>query len=146
MAPAAFRRHRKRGGEGPPSYSSSLTFSHGFPSGPWLPWHGRGESPSEIGSVSLSLSVSMFQILPFHRFLYSRRSVTAIALKFGHDFSPHIRFLAAKEGHQPPYRVATRIQGAPYPWGAPPVLWSPRASSRIDSTSQNSHIFQKQSR
>ena len=32
----------------------------GFPSGPWLLWHGRGESPSEIGSVSLSLSVSAF--------------------------------------------------------------------------------------
>jgi hypothetical protein len=30
----------------------------GFPSGPWPPWHGRGESPSEIGSVSLFLSVS----------------------------------------------------------------------------------------
>ena len=27
----------------------------GFPSGPWLPWRGRGESPSEIGSVSLFL-------------------------------------------------------------------------------------------
>ena len=32
----------------------------GFPSGPWSPWSGRGESPSEIGSVSLSLSVSAF--------------------------------------------------------------------------------------
>ena len=32
----------------------------GFPSGPWLPWCGRGESPSEIGSISLSLSVSVF--------------------------------------------------------------------------------------
>ena len=32
----------------------------GFPSGPWPPWCGRGESPSEIGSVSLSLSVSAF--------------------------------------------------------------------------------------
>ena len=30
----------------------------GFPSGPWLPWLGRGESPSEIGSISMSLSVS----------------------------------------------------------------------------------------
>ena len=30
----------------------------GFPSSIWLPWLGRGESPSEIGSVSLSLSVS----------------------------------------------------------------------------------------
>ena len=32
----------------------------GFPSGPWLPWHGRGEGPFEIGSISLSLSVSAF--------------------------------------------------------------------------------------
>ena len=32
----------------------------GFPSGPWPPWRGRGESPSEIGSVCLSLSVSAF--------------------------------------------------------------------------------------
>ena len=54
----------------------------GFPSGPWLPWRGRGESSSEIGCVSLSLSVSAFQILAFHRFLYSRRSVTPIGLKF----------------------------------------------------------------
>ena len=29
----------------------------GFPSGPWLPWLGRGESPSEIGSVSLCFCV-----------------------------------------------------------------------------------------
>ena len=39
----------------------------GFPSGPWLPWLGRGESPSEIGSISLFLRS---QILPLHRFLY----------------------------------------------------------------------------
>ena len=32
----------------------------GFPSGPWSPWRGRGESPSKIGSISLSLSVSAF--------------------------------------------------------------------------------------
>ena len=32
----------------------------GFPSGPWSPWRGRGESPSEIGSVSVSLSVPTF--------------------------------------------------------------------------------------
>ena len=87
----------------------------GFPSGPWPPWHGRGESPSEIGSVSLSLSVSAFLILSFHLFLYSRRSVTPIGLKFGPDFYPDISFLAAKEGHQAPYGVATRAQGAPNP-------------------------------
>ena len=53
----------------------------GFPSGPWSPWHGRGESPSEIGSVSLSLSVYASGILPFHCFLYIQRSVTPIGLK-----------------------------------------------------------------
>ena len=49
----------------------------GFPSGPWLPWFGRGESPSEIGSISLFLR-SLF--LPLHRFLYSWRSVTPIGV------------------------------------------------------------------
>ena len=37
----------------------------GIPSGPWLPWCGRGESPSEIGSISLFLRSL---ILPLHRF------------------------------------------------------------------------------
>ena len=41
----------------------------GFPSGPWSPWHGRGESPSEIGSVSLSLSVSAFSSVALSTFL-----------------------------------------------------------------------------
>ena len=50
----------------------------GFPSGPWLPWRGRGESPSEIGSISLFLRSV---ILPWHRFLYIWRSVTPIGLK-----------------------------------------------------------------
>ena len=80
----------------------------GFPSGPWLPWHGRGESPSEIGYVSLPLSVSALPDLAFHRFLYARRSITPIGLNFGHDLYPDISFLAVKEGHNPPYRVATR--------------------------------------
>jgi len=54
----------------------------GFPYGPWIPWHGRGKSPSEIGYVSLSLSVFAFQILAFKCFLYSRRFVTPIGLEF----------------------------------------------------------------
>lgn len=89
----------------------------GFPSGSWSPWHGRGESSPKIGYVSLSLSVSAFQILAFHRFLYSRRSITPIGLKFEHDFYPDISFLAAKEGQQPPYGVSTRVRGAPLPRG-----------------------------
>ena len=43
----------------------------GFHSGPWPPWHRRGESPSEIGHVSLSLSVSAFSDSSFSPFLIS---------------------------------------------------------------------------
>ena len=51
-------------GREPPSFLFFLDllprWEKGFPSGPWSLWRGRGESPSEIGSVSLSLSVSAF--------------------------------------------------------------------------------------
>ena len=54
----------KARGRGPPFFFFFLDllprWEKGFPSGPWLPWRGRGESPSEIGSISLSLSVSAF--------------------------------------------------------------------------------------
>ena len=112
MALAAFRRHRERGGESPHSSSSySLT----------SPLDGRRVSPLVLGfhggggvgappilDLSLFPSVSALLILPFHHFLNSRRSVTLIGLKFGHNFYPDIGFLVVKEGHQPPYRVATR--------------------------------------
>ena len=55
----------------------------GFPSGPWLPWLGRGEIPSEIGSISLFLRS---QILPLHRFLNIRRSVTPIGVNLSPRF------------------------------------------------------------
>ena len=41
----------------------------GFPSGPWLPWLGRGESPSNIGSISLFLSRSVLSDSPLSPFL-----------------------------------------------------------------------------
>ena len=48
-------------GREPPSFFFFLDlltrWEKGFPSGPWPPWRGRGESPSEIGSISLSLSL-----------------------------------------------------------------------------------------
>ena len=129
MAPGGTPAPPEARGREPPSFFFFLDllprWEKGFPSGPWLPWLGRGESPSEIGSVSLCLSVSAFQILAFHRFLYSRRSVTPIGLKFGHDFYPDIGFLAAKEGLQLPYGVATRAQGAPAPLGRAPCLVAP---------------------
>ena len=49
----------------------------------------------------------------------------------------------AKEGHQPPYWVTTRAQGAPYPLGRTPCLVAPRALSHVDSFPPKSHIFQK---
>ena len=49
----------------------------GFPSGPWLPWLGRGESTSKIGYISLFLRSL---ILPLHHFFNIRRSVTPIGV------------------------------------------------------------------
>ena len=72
MAPAAFRRHRERGGEGPPSSSSSLTFSldgrrvsplvHGL--------HGGGgvRAPQRL---DLSLCLSLFPRSTFWPFTIS---------------------------------------------------------------------------
>ena len=54
----------KARGREPPSFFFFLDllprWEKDLPSGPWSPWRGRGESPSEIGSVSLSLSISAF--------------------------------------------------------------------------------------
>ena len=73
-----------RGREPPPPFFFFLglppRWEEGFPSSPWLPWHGRGESPSEIGSVSLSLSVSALSDSALAPFFYIRRSVTPIGV------------------------------------------------------------------
>ena len=68
-------------GREPPSFSFFLgllpRLEKGSPSGPWSPWHGRGESPSEIGSVYLSLSVSTFcdsALSPFLKYPEIRNS------------------------------------------------------------------------
>ena len=64
MAPGGTPAPPEARGREPPSFWFFLDllprWEKGFPSGPWSPWHGRGESPSEIGSVYLSLSVSAF--------------------------------------------------------------------------------------
>ena len=86
MAPGSTPAPPEARGESPPSSSCSLTFSldgrrvsplvHGL--------HGTGGARAPP-RLDLSLCLSLFlrsQILPFHRFLYSRRSVTPIGLKF----------------------------------------------------------------
>ena len=146
MATAAFRRHRKRRGEGAPSSSSLTSSLDGRRVSPLvLGLHGMGGARAPP-RLDLSLCLSLFlrsQILHFHRFLYSRRSVTPIGLKFWHDIYPDISFLAAKEGHQPPYGWPTRVRGAPGGAGAPPASWPPWSSSRMDFSSQKSYIFQE---
>ena len=71
----------KATGRQPPSFFFFLDllprWEKGLPSGPWPPWRGRGESPSEIGFVSLSLSVCAFPdstLSPFVKFLEIRNS------------------------------------------------------------------------
>ena len=63
MAPGGVPAPPEARGRGPPFFfflDLLPRWEKGFPYGPWLPWRGRGESPSEIGSISLSLSVSAF--------------------------------------------------------------------------------------
>ena len=95
----------------------------GFPYGPWLPWCGRGESPSEIGSISLFLSSSAFSsgsVSPFRIYMVIRNSDWPET--FSVIFFLNIIFLAAKEEHQPPYSGLMRIGRTPRGEGAPPCL------------------------
>ena len=81
MAPGSAPAPQEARGREPPFFFFFLDllprWEKGFPSGPWLPWRGRGESPSEIGSISLFLRSL---ILPLHRFLYIWRSITLIGV------------------------------------------------------------------
>ena len=81
MAPGGVPAPPEARGREPPFFFFFLDllprWEKGFTSGPWLPWPGRGESPSEIGSISLFLRSL---ILPLHRFLYILRSVTPIGV------------------------------------------------------------------
>ena len=112
----------------------------GFPSGPWLPWHGRGESPSEIGSVSLPLSVSALLDSALSLFLIYPEICNSDWIEtFAQIFLRKLAFLRPKKEQQPPYRGPMRVRGAP------PASWPPRAPSRVDSSSHILQIFQKYS-
>ena len=86
MAPGSASAPPEARGRGAPFFFFFLDllprWGKGFPSVPWLPWLGRGESPSEIGSISLSLSVSAFSDSSLSPFLIFLEILTPIGLKF----------------------------------------------------------------
>ena len=69
MAPGSAPVPPEARGRDPPFFFFFLDllprWEKGFPSGPWLPWLGRGESPSEIGSISVSLCFCILRFCPF---------------------------------------------------------------------------------
>ena len=111
-------------GRGPPFFFFSLNllprWEKGFPSGPWLPWHGRGESPSEIGSISLSLSISAFlDSAPPPFLLYLEILNSDWGESFAQIFLIKLDFLLKKKS-------VNRLTGGPGesmarlpPWGTP---------------------------
>ena len=115
----------------------------GFPLWSLAPMAWEGREPLRDW---IYLSVSAFSAStpsPFPLYLEIRNSDWGES--FAQIFLIKLAFLRQKEEHQPPYGVPTRVQGAPTPWGAPPASWTPRASSRVDSFSQKSNIFEKKS-
>ena len=122
MAPGSAPAPPEARGEGPHSSSSSLTSSldgrRVSPSDPWLPWLGRGESSSEIGSVSLSLSVSAFSdsaLAPFLLYLEIHNSDWIET--FAQIFFQKLSFLRPKKG----INRLTRAQGG---WGRAHLEWA----------------------
>ena len=118
MAPGGVPAPSEARGREPPFFFFFLDllprWEKGFPSGPWPRWHGRGKSPSEIGSVSLSLSASAFytgSVSPFRIYMEIRNSDWPET--FAVIFFLNISFLAAKEERRPPYGGLTRVGGAP---------------------------------
>ena len=114
-------------GREPPSFFFFLGLPPGWeessPSGPWPPWRRRGGSPSEIGSVSLSLSLfssvsrSYFSgRKPFLKYPEIRNSdCTEILTRF----FPDISFLAPEVELQPTFEEGTTHHRVPGASGAP---------------------------
>ena len=118
MAPGSAPAPPEARGREPPFFFFFLDllprWEKGFPSGPWLPWRGRGESPSEIGSISLSLSVSAFpdsSLAPF--LLYPEILNSDWIETFAQIFFQKLAFLRPKKG-------INRLTSGPGGWGARP--------------------------
>ena len=110
-----------------------------------MAWEGREPLRDWIClSVSLCFCVLVSALSPFRIYMEIRNSdwTETFAVIF---LNQKIAFLRPKKG-------INRLMGGPRgsgarpgKGGAPPVSWPPRASSRVDSSSQKSQIFQKYS-
>ena len=127
MAPGSVPAPPEARGREPPFFFFFLNllprWEKGFPSGPWLPWRGRGESPSEIGSISLSLSVSASPDSAHSPFLiYPEIRNSDWGESFAQIFLIKLAFLHQKKGINHltggPREARARLP----PWGAPPYL------------------------
>ena len=140
MAPGAVPAPPEARGREPPFFFFFLDllprWEKGFPSGPWPPC--RGRSPSEIGCVSLFLSVSAFSspaLSPFRIYMEIYKSDWTET--FAVIFYQKLSFLRPKKG-------INRLTGGPRGSGArPPASWPPRSPSRVYSYSGIFQIFQK---
>ena len=127
MAPGGVPAPPEARGREPPFFFLFLDllprWEKGFPSGPWSPWRGRGESPSEIGSVSLSFSVSVFSDSALSPFLiYSEIRNSDWGESFAQIFLIKLAFLRQKKS-------VNHLTGGPQEpraclpaWGATPCL------------------------
>ena len=128
MAPGGVPAPPEARGRGPPSFQFLLLdllprWEKGFPSGPWLPWRGRGESSSEIGSISLSLSVFAFYdsaLAPF--LLYPEIRNSDWGESFAQIFLIKLAFLRKKKGINRLTNGPRECQARPGDVGAPPCL------------------------
>ena len=123
MAPSGVPAPPEARGREPPFFFFSLDllprWEKGFPSGPWLPWLGRGESPSEIGSISLFLSISAFwnsALAPF--LLYPEIRNSDWIETFAQIFFQKLAFLRPKKG-------VNRLTRGPRGSGARPLPRGP---------------------
>ena len=113
----------------------------GFPLWSLAPMAWEGREPLRDW---IYLSVSAFSdSAPSPFLLYPEIRNSDWGESFAQIFLIKLAFLRPKKGIN---RLTGGPRGSgarPLLWGTPPASWPPRASSRVDSSSQKSHIFQK---
>ena len=149
MAPGGTPAPLEERGRGPPFFfflDLLPRWEKGFPSGTWLPWRGRGESPFEIGSISLFLSVSSFSYsAPSPFLLYPEIRNSDWGESFAQIFLIKLAFLRQKKSINHLTGGPGESRARPGGRARPSVSWPPRTPFHVDSSSGKSQIFQNNS-